>query len=169
MHRLLSTVLLGTVILFSQYSLSSTDCIPRNQIGNADWKNKVLSAEDSIYLLEMELANSISAVTECLDQSSTQDYTASEGEDISDNGGDGDDTAGASIATTESPVYETSPNSRSSVTDVTHTDLESNSDVVVEDNLEQVMREAILTESDVTRRKALKERYRQLFGKEPPA
>ena len=165
------------IFVFIDNSLAEPSCVTRNQIDNADWKNDVLDADRAVFLLEMELFNSLIKVDKCLDEISRQSNPDTHlPNSVSDN--QPPNTSNLPQATKNRPAVDGKSKSASDERDEEYeianrkrSNTSNNGKVLQPDaetteTLELVLLEAIQNETDPSKREALKARYKQMFGKD---
>lgn len=159
----------------------SAQCDENAELGNGNWKEDILAAEQRLSVLEMELKNSLTHQQDCI--SSSQGASSTSREDADSNnpaqpggdsgavaqqtvGGQGDTGSadqGSASAIDSNRNDAVRVGAEPSISKVDFPD--NNGDLRSEENeLERVLREAIEKEPDSVKRRALIERYRQLFG-----
>jgi ribosomal protein S9 len=154
------------------------DCESKTMIGSGDWKGNVLSAEQRIKLLESELRLSLQGLSGC-DQTST-DSTAAASQDsnsqteavalpasgnMSANGSENPQETGEVLARDQvnDPLNDNGLR-RSASSQRVDVNVRGGNVSSEEDELRKVLLEAIERETDPVKRRALIERYEQLFG-----
>ena len=155
------------------------DCESKALIGSGDWKGNVLNAEQRIRLLESELRLSLQGLSGC-EQTSDKNSTAAARQESNSQ------TEAVALRASENMSVNSSENSQGTgevvVRDQGNDPLDDKglrrsrssqrADVNVrggnvsseEDELRKVLLEAIERETDPVKRRALRERYEQLFG-----
>jgi|SaaInlStandDraft_1057018.scaffolds.fasta_scaffold90698_2 hypothetical protein len=162
-------------------SLVVADCNKQSELGNGDWQETVVSPEVSVKLLEAEFLKSLKDGIAC--KGTVSSRTAGS-QDANNNGSPASPTGGASVALTDNLVdqvqTEAPVSGRRGVSSASYGDVMSrrgtsaaeandartvrDDTVSEEDNLKRVLREAIATETDAEKRRALISRYESLFG-----
>lgn len=177
-----STVRLQVLVIGLGFAGNSgAQCDANAQLGNGNWKVEILSSEQRVSVLEAELKNALAHQQDCI--SATQEKASKNRERGGPNSsGQPRGNSGAVAQQTSSGQGETGSTSRQSTvpidsnrnnavevganSSVPKIDLPgANGEIRSEENeLERVLREAIEKEPDVVKRRALIDRYRQLFG-----
>ena len=163
-------VLASLIALLSQGSTSANPCKDIATLGNAEWQDDVLSTNEEIFILEMEFANTLHRIGECADRiSSERANTVSHAQSAANQQTNSVSKALAKPTDNDSENQVGDPRRNNSYSEQTDNDSysEQAGNVTYADNLEIVLLEAIQNETDANRRKALIERYKQLFGSDP--
>jgi hypothetical protein len=151
----------------------SAQCEQTTDIGYGNWKEEILSASQRLSILEMELKKSLMSQQDCLDTGAVNEsrgQVISEGVSVTSAQGLDAEAGNAAVSSQRLSSADRFSNNDASTSSVssnsTRNDPPENSENLSseEDTLERVLREAIQKEPDPVKRRALIDRYRQLFG-----
>ena len=150
------------------FSLSaSSNCDLQAVAPPGDWRGEISSPDRAKYLISMELTKSLERAQDCYDtkykESSGQDGAGTSGieEDMSEKKKSTAKASGEESRDTE--LLASEPNVvPSGIEDYEESEIDSDA------GIEPILREAILAETDPYKKEVLRDRYRQLVGRDPP-